>query len=292
MNSPQDGLVLLDKPVGRTSFESLHTIKNRLRTKKVGHAGTLDKFARGLLIVLTGRCTRMVAYLMPLDKEYVGVIRFGEETDTLDVEGELVRSGPVPPVERIREILPRFVGGIDQVPPAFSAVHHDGERAYRLARKGESPALEARRVRIDGIDVLSYRPPDLTVRVRCSKGTYIRALARDIGRDCGSCAHLIGLERTRIGPFSLDEAVAPEEFDADSDLMASSEFVGRLPSLEVREVTDRAAAAVRHGQTLADDAFERPPRDDGQFALFTRNGEFLALVRRETGRYRYLGVFA
>jgi tRNA pseudouridine55 synthase len=291
LSGAPDGLVLLNKPPGRTSFEALQTIKRELGTGKVGHAGTLDKFARGLLLVVAGRYTRLVPYLMPLTKEYRATFRFGEETDTLDVEGKVVRTGVIPGEERIRESVSRFVGDSEQVPPVYSAVHHRGERAHRLVRSGDAPVLRARPIHIDSIQILSFSPPDLTVCVRCSKGTYVRALARDIGRDCGSCAYLIELERTRIGSFSVEEAMPPEEFQPDRHLKTLPSFVDRLPGLNTRMVSASAAGRIRFGIPVNDAMFEQPPKGDGQFALLSTQREFLALVERKEGRYRYLGVF-
>ena len=291
MRGERDGLILLDKPSGRTSFDTLSVVKRALGTGKVGHAGTLDKFARGLLLVLTGRLTRLVPFLMNLDKEYLAIVRFGTETDTLDPEGEVVCSAAVPSEAVIRETLPGFVGVIEQVPPVYSAVHHRGKRAYQLVRSGERPDLEARNVRIEDILVLSFDPPDLVVRVRCSKGTYIRALARDVGRACDSCASLVSLERTRIGPFSVDDAVTPERFRPDRDLEDSAAFIRKLPAIDAKSVLPGSVDGIRHGRPVDDQIFEEPPREDGSFALFTPGGKFAALVERSGGRYRYLGVF-
>jgi tRNA pseudouridine55 synthase len=185
---PASGIILLDKEPGCTSFQALSGLKRKLGTRHIGHAGTLDKFAEGLLVVLVGPCTRLAPLLQGLDKEYVARIRFGIETDTLDPEGEPVAEAPVPELETIQSAFPKLTGEILQVPPAYSAVHVKGARASKLARKGLTPELTARTVRINRIDLLGYDPPDLMIRVSCSKGTYIRSLARDLALLCGSRA--------------------------------------------------------------------------------------------------------
>ena len=219
-----DGLVLLEKVSGITSFTALNGIKTVLGTRKVGHCGTLDKFARGLLLLLTGSCTRLVPYFSALDKRYSAVVRFGERTDTLDPEGKVVDRGKVPRLEDIQDALGRFVGTFEQVPPIYSAVHHDGVRAYRLARAGMEPRLKSRRVSVYQLEALDYKPPDLRLRVHCSKGTYVRSLARDIGKAIGSCAYLAALERTAVGPFRLEAAVTAGEFRRDRDVVPPIDF--------------------------------------------------------------------
>ena len=175
-----EGIILLDKPAGQTSFQSLGFLKRRLDTRRIGHAGTLDKFAEGLLIVFAGRMTRLCPLATSLDKEYVAVFTFGRGTDTLDPEGEVTAEGPVPTRQELEAVLPEFLGTLSQVPPVYSAVHVNGRRASEAARKGDTVVLQPRTVRIDQLVVLDYRPPDAQLRVSCTKGTYIRSLARDI----------------------------------------------------------------------------------------------------------------
>ena len=211
--SSVDGILLLHKPEGVTSFEVLHSVKVRFQTQKVGHAGTLDRFAKGLLVVVLGSYTRLVDLLQNFEKEYLGTIEFGKETDTLDPEGRVVAEGPIPTLEEINAQIPSFLGTISQRPPVYSAVHVDGERAYRMARRGVAVEPPLRLVEIRSIRIENYRPPHLALRIVCSKGTYIRSLARDLGRKCGSVAYLTELTRLRIGTFQLNDAVLPTDLE-------------------------------------------------------------------------------
>lgn len=205
-NNDVSGIVLLAKQSGKTSFQSLSTIKRALGTTKVGHTGTLDSFADGLLVVLTGRLTRLVPHITNFDKDYLALIEFGKETDTLEVTGEVIAEGPIPSEEQVRAVLSSFIGEIDQVPPAFSAIHIDGKRASDLARCGKTAEIPARKITIYSLTLLDFYDKYALVEVRCSKGTYIRSLARDIARKCGTCAHLKALRRVSVGPFSLKDA--------------------------------------------------------------------------------------
>ena len=218
MSSSIDGIVLLAKQSGITSFSSLWQIKNALGTKKIGHTGTLDTFAEGLLVALAGRYTRLVPFFSNGDKEYLAEIRFGVETDTLDPDGASMREAPLPSLRAVEACLSSFRGTILQKPPAFSALHVNGQRASDLMRKGIAVDIEPRAITVYALDVVSAHDhsggdaaPDspvstMVIKVVCSKGTYIRSIARDIAEAAGSCAHLSALRRTRIGPFSLERA--------------------------------------------------------------------------------------
>ncbi len=198
-------LLLLDKPPGVTSFKALGEVKKIFR--KVGHTGTLDKFAEGLLVVLTGPFTKLNPLITPLDKTYVATIKFGEETDTLDPEGEVVAQGAVPLLSEIEGAVNKFKGVFMQTPPLYSALHVDGERAHRLVRDGVEFDLPPREVEIYSSEIIQFDSPFLTLKVHCSKGTYIRSLARDIALEVDSRAHLTKLVRVGVGPYNLDEAV-------------------------------------------------------------------------------------
>jgi tRNA pseudouridine55 synthase len=218
VSDSKDGIILLAKQSGITSFSSLWQIKNALSTKKIGHTGTLDTFAEGLLVAVSGRLTRLAPYITDCDKEYEALIRFGVETDTLDPDGAVVSEKRLPPYERVMEALGKFTGTVMQVPPSYSAVHVDGQRASDRTRKGESVIVPPRPVTIHTLEALyalddrgnpasaGSAVRDLAIRVSCSKGTYIRSLARDIAHEVASCAHLAALRRTRIGPFYLRDA--------------------------------------------------------------------------------------
>ncbi len=212
-------IIGIDKPLGWTSFDAVKrlrgAIQRRLRVKKfkVGHAGTLDPLATGVLIVCTGRATRKIETLQNGTKEYIAGITLGATTPSFDLETEIDATYPWEHIteERIKDILPRFTGRVMQVPPVFSAVKVDGKRAYNLARKGKEVELKAKPLEISEIEVLSFDVPVLTIRVVCSKGTYIRALARDIGTALDSGAHLTSLRRTRVGDIKIADCLSVEK---------------------------------------------------------------------------------
>ena len=202
----KSGILLLAKSAGSTSFRSLNQVKRALDTKKVGHSGTLDLFAEGLLVVAVGSCTKIIEDFTLFDKEYEAVIQFGTETDTLDPQGQIVKTVPSPTKEVVLQAMSRFVGEINQVPPQYSAIHVDGKRASDLARSGKMPEMRSRKVKIYSFEMKDFYENFAHVKVSCSKGTYIRSLARDLAEKCGSAGHLKALRRTKIGPFALENA--------------------------------------------------------------------------------------
>ena len=204
-----NGLILVDKPTGYTSRQVTSIISKICREKRAGHLGTLDPLATGLLPVLIGKATRLAPFLESDQKEYQAKIKLGETTDTMDSEGTLLASAPVPDLtgEQIIVLLQKFTGEIDQHPPMFSAVKHKGQRLYDLARKGEVVETKARKVTIFEIRLDGFDGKTMDVFVRCSPGTYIRVLANDIGKDLGCGAHLSGLRRLKSGKFSVDKVV-------------------------------------------------------------------------------------
>lgn len=213
-----DAIILLAKQSGISSFSSLWQIKNALRMKKIGHTGTLDTFAEGLLVALSGRLTRLVPYITDCNKTYTAQILFGTQTDTLDPDGTVILEKSLPQYSDLISSINLFKGKIDQFPPLYSAVHVSGQRASDRVRKGEIIELPSREVEVFSIEILSVKTQDgfspsnesyvssVIIKVSCSKGTYIRSLARDIAQAAGSCAHLSALRRTNIGPFTLDSA--------------------------------------------------------------------------------------
>lgn len=211
-SEPPSLIVPFAKQRGKISFASLSAIKNAFGTNKVGHTGTLDSFADGLLVVLTGRLTRLVPHITRFDKTYLALVRFGTETDTLDPTGAVVRTGTVPSRGQVERVIPQFIGTIAQVPPLYSAIHvGGGQRASDLARAGKTAAIPARNITIYDIQLRDFAGEYALMEVRCSKGTYIRALARDIAAACGSCAHLAALRRTAVGPFTLAQAAGADD---------------------------------------------------------------------------------
>jgi tRNA pseudouridine55 synthase len=209
------GILSVDKPLGVTSFDVVRDVRRGTGVKRVGHAGTLDPMASGVLLVLLGQAVRVSEYLMDLPKSYRATLRLGVSTTTYDAEGEVTAERPVnASEEQLREALAAFEGEIRQVPPAFSAVKVGGERAYKLARKGEAVALRPRRAHVYRIDLISFDPPEAVIEVDCSRGTYVRSLAHDIGETLGCGAHLSGLARTAVGPFTVERAVGEESLRA------------------------------------------------------------------------------
>ncbi|MDR1278185.1 MAG: tRNA pseudouridine(55) synthase TruB, partial [Treponema sp.] len=220
--SAQGGLLLLRKKTGLTSFEALYEVKRALKTSKVGHTGTLDKFAEGLLPVLVGRAVKLSPWFSHCDKQYEGKIRFGLETDTLDPEGQTAAEGPLPSREAVEAALPRFRGEILQAPPAYSAIHLGGKRASELARAGETPEMKKRPVSIYRLELTAWDPPFAEIAVHCSSGVYIRSLARDIALAAGSRAHLAALVRTQVAGFGLSQAVSGGDDDESRQSLAAA----------------------------------------------------------------------
>ncbi|MBQ1931956.1 MAG: tRNA pseudouridine(55) synthase TruB [Muribaculaceae bacterium] len=212
-------IIYIDKPLHWTSFDAVKrirgTLTRRLKVKKlkVGHAGTLDPLATGVMIICTGKATKRIDELQAGVKEYIATIALGATTPSFDLETEIDATYPTDHItkELVEETLTRFTGEIEQVPPAFSACKVDGKRAYKMARKGQEVELKAKLLVIDEIELLEYSPTSIVVRVVCSKGTYIRALARDIGQALNSGGHLTALRRTRVGNISIDQCMAVEQ---------------------------------------------------------------------------------
>ncbi len=213
-----NGALVIDKPLGVTSAAVCRRARKVTGGAKVGHAGTLDPLATGVLIVCLGKATKWVPLLMDAEKRYEAVVDLSAFSNTDDLEGELTavqpRGGAAPLREDVEAACARFTGRIMQRPPAFSALKFAGRSAYELARKGEAPEMTPRPVAIHAIEVLAYEWPRLTIDVRCGKGVYIRSLARDIGESLGTGGHLAALQRTAVGPYRVDEAISPDEMEA------------------------------------------------------------------------------
>ena len=263
-----DGLLLVHKPTGMTSHDAVDRVRRVLGIKKVGHAGTLDPMASGLLIMGVGRGTRLLRFLSDLEKEYEGTGKLGVETDTLDAEGQVVRTAPVDVAEEdLRSAMKELTGEIEQKPPAYSAVQIGGERMYKAARRGEAIEAPARAVRVDSFELERFAAPDCDFRVVCSSGTYVRSLVADVGTAVGSGAHLTRLVRTRIGRFDLADAISPDEV---AEPLSLETAVAHLPRLELSE--DEAIAA-RHGRPLG------PPDGPGFHAAVDPAGKLVGIYR-------------
>ncbi len=237
------GIIVVDKPEGPTSHKVVSIVRSGTGVRKVGHAGTLDPRASGVLVLCLGPATRLSEYLSSSTKSYEARIRFGESTETYDAEGETTSSaGEVPTEVQIESALEMFRGEIQQIPPPYSAVKLQGKKAYELAREGKPVKLDPRSVTVYELTKLQYEPPELSVRVECSAGTYIRSLAHDLGQALSTGAHLSALRRLRAGPFGLEDAVRLEELQEamrrgkwQTLMRPASEALPDLPIVTVEE---------------------------------------------------------
>jgi tRNA pseudouridine55 synthase len=295
-----EGIALVAKPEGLTSYQTLGPLKRSLGTRKLGHTGTLDKFASGLLVILVGALTRLGPWFTAMDKVYEATLRFGEETDSLDPEGEVIARADPPSLEALRLALPTFRGEIMQAPPAFSAIHIDGERASDRARRGEVLDMAARPVTIHELDLLNYDGRDAKIRVRCSSGTYIRSLARDIALSLGSRARLETLSRTRVGPFRLEAARAPEDFSGEIGLIPLDAGAATALGFEALALSTRALRAFSHGGFVGREDLQPMEAVGGEagviaietgapkpLAVFSEEGAFLGVMEDSDGLLRY-----
>ncbi len=280
-----NGVVVIDKPAGPTSHDVVAKAKRALGTK-VGHAGTLDPFATGVLPLLIGHATRLSRFLLHSDKEYVAGIRFGRRTDSFDRDGKVLDQKPVPeiPESQAYAVLSRFTGRIEQIPPPFSAVKIAGKRLYELARKEIPAAVPARLVEVYSISLEKQEPDLWTVRVHCSSGTYIRRLADDIGQAVGCGAFLESLTRTRAGDFRLDQALKIEELGALSEERVLS-LEQLLPGLPRLDLNAEQAQHVRHGRPVASSAVA-----GGDCRLFFA-GRLIGIGQAEQGSVQPKTVF-
>jgi len=281
----------VDKGTGVTSFQVVAHLRRLLRAPKMGHGGTLDPGATGVLPILIGEATKLTPYLVDLDKEYLATVRLGIVTDTQDLWGTTLETRPVPALQRsdVERALGSFVGTIRQVPPMYSALHHEGQRLYELARKGLEVERSPREVMVHAIALESMALPDLVIRVRCGKGFYVRTLAADLGAALGPGGSLASLQRTRVGPYCLEAAVPwetvreardggllwPQLLPPDSALIGMSEL----------RLADAPARAFLHGQ-----AVEVPgaaePGDGALLRVYGPDGAFLGIGSRRGSRVK------
>jgi tRNA pseudouridine55 synthase len=291
-----DGLIVVDKPAGMTSHDVVARVRRLARTRRVGHGGTLDPMATGVLVIGVGRATRLLTYVIGTQKAYAATIRLGQTTVTDDAEGDVIATVDAAGVadEAIRAGLAAMTGEIDQVPSAVSAIKIDGRRAYKRVREGEEVALAPRRVTVTRLDVLAIRRDgrvapgtvDIDVDVACSSGTYIRAIARDLGATLGVGGHLTALRRTTVGGFTLAEAVTLDE-------LAEREVPATMPMAEAarrcfpqREADAEAARVLSHGGPLPAVGIAGP------YAVFDPAGGLVAIVSERDGRARAEVVLA
>lgn len=284
----ESGLVVVDKPAGITSHDVVARVRRLAGTRKVGHAGTLDPMATGVLVLGIERATRLLGHLLVTDKAYDGTIRLGSATTTDDAEGEVVSTGSVAGVGEadVRSALAGFVGDIEQVPTAVSAIKVDGKRAYQRVREGEDVQLEPRPVTIHELVVRDVRAVDdfldVDISMRCSSGTYVRAVARDLGALLGCGGHLTALRRTAVGPYGLDVAQTLDQLGEEFGVLPLAAAArAAFPSVDLDE---EQAQAVRYGRPLG-------LALDDLTGLFAPDGAFLALYRSRGGQAKPVAVF-
>jgi len=299
MTDGKDGLVIVDKPGGLTSHDVVARIRRLAGTRRVGHAGTLDPMATGVLVVGVEKATRLLGYLTLTEKQYDATIRLGQSSNTDDAEGQLTTIAPATGLtpETISKAIADLTGEIQQVPPAVSAIKVDGQRAYKLTRAGAAPELKPRPVTVYEFTVTAIRPAgdgdltdltgltDIDATVRCSSGTYIRALARDLGNSLGTGGHLTALRRTRVGGYGLDTAKTldqlAERFEVVPLARAAAAAFAR------RDLSADEARRVAHGGRLP-----AGPGAPGPTAAFAPDGSLVALLAEQDGQARPLAVFA
>ncbi len=283
------GFLNVHKPPGPTSHDVVVCVRRRLpRKTKVGHAGTLDPFAQGVLVVCVGPATRLAGYVQAQPKRYAAEITLGATSSTDDPDGDIEarpRTGP-PAEPDVREVIGRFVGEIEQVPPAHSAIHVAGRRAYELARAGQAPALAPRRVSIHGLDLVGYAWPLLTIDVRCGSGTYLRALARDIGEALGVGGYCSALTRTGVGTFELSAAVPLDELNPQWHLLPPLVAVEALPKAVVNPEEQRR---ISMGQSVRP---ATPVEDAEEVAVLGTARGLVAIATVHSGELRPTKVFS
>ena len=260
-----NGILIIDKPAGWTSHDVVAKLRGLLRERRIGHAGTLDPMATGVLPVFVGRATRAVEFAAEREKEYLAGLRLGVVTDTQDTTGTVLETHPVC-VDRpqVEAVLARFRGEITQIPPMYSAIKREGKKLYELARRGQEVERQPRPITIEALDLLDQvSPTEYTLRVRCSKGTYVRTLCHDIGQALGCGGALFSLRRTQSAGFSLDQAVTMDR------------YFSRYPALTLRH--GPAEKKLRNGNRLTLEG------QDGVYRVYSRGGDFLALSRLEQG---------
>ena len=267
------GLLLVNKPLGISSHDVVNAVRRRFHTKRVGHAGTLDPLATGLLVVAVGPATRFLQYLPLEPKEYVARVKFGEATSTYDAEGEVTQSGPVPEdlQTSLAAAVPQFLGLVAQLPPMHSAVKKDGKPLYAYARAGIEIERESRTIHIARLEVESVEADEATIRIECSGGTYIRTLAHDLGLKLGCGAHLTGLVRTKVGKFRVEDAAELDEIDPGQLIILNE----ALPPVPLQELTWPQVEDIRHGKRLA----FPDPLEGRVMGLLDPNGYVVGMAR-------------
>jgi len=280
------GLILLDKPTGPTSHDMVYAVRRGAGEKHVGHAGTLDPLATGLLVMCLGPATRLSEYLSGKDKRYTARLRFGQTTNTYDAQGEVTATSlAIPDRPAVEAALAAFRGQQQQVPPAFSAIKRGGQKAYDLARRGETVVLEARPVVIHSLELVDWQPPEAVLAVHCSAGTYIRSLAHDLGQRLGCGAHLTALRRTASGSLRIEDAVALDELQAAFTRQDWRQYL-RPADLAVADwpavhLSAEDTARVRRGQAVPMASGPNEPSAEALGRAYNPAGDFIAVLRAD-----------
>ena len=283
-----NGILLIDKPRDWTSHDVVAKLRGLYHERRIGHSGTLDPMATGLLVVFLGRATRAVEFAEADEKEYIAALRFGVTTDTQDITGNILRTcDDIPDEQTLRDALIRFTGDIEQIPPMYSAIKKEGKKLYELARKGIEVERKPRRITIHSLSLVERREDgDYVLRIRCSKGTYIRTLCHDLGEllGCGAC--MTELRRTKAGAFNIEDAQTLASIQSMEDpsalLIPVDRLFAALPALTVEE---GAVRLIRNGNSVPMDVCE------GEFRVYGPDGDFLMLGRGEKGHLRTIKSF-
>lgn len=284
----KSGYLLIDKPSDVTSFGVVSAARRTIGIAKIGHTGTLDRFATGLLVMMVGKGTKLVPVITGLDKKYEALFEFGRETDTLDPTGKVTKTAPRPSIDEIRERLKTFIGDIDQVPPLFSAIHVDGKRAYERVRSGEIPTLKERKVSLYSASIMEWDGTSLRLSLHCSKGFYVRSLCRDLAKACGSCGHVKELRRTAVGSFLIEDAITLEDLEVQGgELLSLKKLFEVVPSLTLSYTTQEVLSALERGSLIRPESLSPEPEEGIPCGLLA-DGILVAVVVRKRGRINYI----
>ncbi|HOJ64467.1 MAG TPA: tRNA pseudouridine(55) synthase TruB [Spirochaetota bacterium] len=285
----ESGLILVNKPEGITSFDIILRIRKIIGVKKIGHSGTLDKEAEGLMLVCFGKATKMLNYLIGLDKRYIGRIKFGFQTTTDDRVGEIINryNGDIF-FEVIKEKLTKYIGKIEQTPPKYSSLHINGERAYKLAIKNENFCIPSRIIEIYELNIIDYKNNELTIDIKCSSGTYIRAIARDLGIDTGYFGYLSYLQRVEIGNYCLKDAYSIEDIEKGNYCIIKPEDI--LYMFDKIELKENFFSHFKNGAKLSLNSFKQDILENKIYRVFCNN-IFLGLIGYSNSILKYEFVY-
>ncbi len=283
------GFLNVDKPPGATSRDVVNRVQRLLRPLKVGHCGTLDPLATGVLVIAIGPATRLVEYVQQSAKTYQGTFVLGRSSDTEDIQGTVIEhpSASIPSLPEIEAALPQFLGTISQRPPAFSALKIAGKRAYDLARRGETVELAARPIQVHSLEIVRYAYPELELGVRCGSGTYIRSLGRDLALALGTAAVMSQLRRQAIGPFDVHDAVIVEELDKDRIQQRLRPPLFALSEMPKITISAEIITRLWNGQVIpVEPSFQLPPSRVAEVAAVSSSGELVAILEYDEGLLR------